>query len=172
MLWRRSAPTQTLPAPGPVPEARAIRQQALQASWKRDRRVASRRVALRWALWAARRYLLPAFAVVGAVVLVTLWVWQRWLAPAVAPVIAPAITTAPASTSAPAPPTLGAPRTVPESPDERPAIAPEPALQLRLQAEMPAPGPRAPPTNSAQPSADRFPPPKLTSDNWLHSKEP
>ncbi len=180
MLWRRSAPAQTLPAPGPVPDAHAIRQLLLQASWKRDRWVARRRVAMRWALWAARRYVLPAALALATLTFVWLWALPRWLTPDAAPVAAPAAATipAPVPTSAQLPAPM--PYAVSESPNGRSGVPAEPILQLRLQSELLTPGtpataistPSTPSTKAAPSPADRFPPPTLTSDNWLHSKEP
>ena len=37
--------------PAPVPDIDVLRRAALQASWRRDRRIARRRTAMRWALW-------------------------------------------------------------------------------------------------------------------------
>ena len=156
MLWRRSAPAQTLPAPGPVPDVHAIRQLRLQASWQRDRWVARRRVALRWTLWYARRYVLPGALLVAVVVWGGLWLMPRWLAPA----------------PSPAPLPVATPASVPAPSQENPGNLPEPALQLRLQSQLPAARASAPSSAAAAPQTDKFQTPKLTPDNWLHSKEP
>ncbi len=63
MPWSKNPPTQT-PSPTPrgraaVPTSEAIRRAALGASWARDHRVARRRLALRWLLWAGWRIGLP-----------------------------------------------------------------------------------------------------------------
>ena len=54
--------------PRPLPGAESVRQAALAASWRRDRAVARRRLAWRWAgwyLWRALPYLLAACALLG-----------------------------------------------------------------------------------------------------------
>ena len=69
MLWRRSVQT---PAPSLaplVPEGESVRLSALQASWRRDRWVARRRLALRWLAWIGWRYGLPALGLVAALTL-------------------------------------------------------------------------------------------------------
>jgi hypothetical protein len=55
------------------PDAEALRQAALRASWSRDRRVARRRVALRWLAWAFWRYGLPILLVVVVGATVVAW---------------------------------------------------------------------------------------------------
>ena len=165
MLWHRSVPAQTLPAPGPVPDVHALRQLRLQASWQRDRWVARRRVALRWALWFAGRYVLPAALVLAAAMLLWFWLIPHWMAPAALPATSPAAMPASAPVAIWAPTPATAPVQLPE-----PAL--EPVLQLRLQSELPAAGTSAPPSKAAAPRADKFPSPKLAPDNWLHSKEP
>ena len=69
MLWRRS---ETPPSPheGPpsIPDSDAVRQAALQASWRRDRRVAQRRIAWRWLTWYFQRF--SPYVVAGFAVLV------------------------------------------------------------------------------------------------------
>lgn len=55
------------------PDPDALRQVALRASWTRDRRVARRRVALRWLAWAFWRYGLALLLVVAVAVSVVWW---------------------------------------------------------------------------------------------------
>lgn len=58
MQWQRSAHQQPpSPRQPSIPGSEALRLAALQASWRRDRRVARRRIAWRWVVWFARRYL-------------------------------------------------------------------------------------------------------------------
>ncbi|WP_439587320.1 hypothetical protein [Hydrogenophaga sp.] len=55
------------------PDAEALRQSALRASWTRDRRVSRRRVALRWFAWAFWRYGLALLLVLAAAAAVAVW---------------------------------------------------------------------------------------------------
>lgn len=65
MLWQRSAPLQSIREGRPsVPGSDAVRLAALQASWRRDRLVAQRRIVWRWAVWYAQRWTPPAIAAV------------------------------------------------------------------------------------------------------------
>jgi hypothetical protein len=73
MLWKTSRPLHIPLAAQPVPDAHALRRAALQTSWRRDRWVARRRLALRWMLWALERYgtkIVGGFALVAAA-----WIW-------------------------------------------------------------------------------------------------
>jgi hypothetical protein len=64
-----------------VPSTEAIRQAALSASWARDRRVARRRLAWRWLLWAGWRIGLPLLLALALVA------WLLWpIAPSGTPV--------------------------------------------------------------------------------------
>ena len=63
------------PEPRPLhPDAEALRQVALRASWTRDRRVARRRVALRWLAWAFWRYGLALLLVLAIAASLAWWV--------------------------------------------------------------------------------------------------
>lgn len=185
MLWRRSVPAQTLSAPGPVPDTNAIRQMLLQASWQRDRWVVRRRVAVRWTLWFLGRYLLPALLALAAAAFIWLWLLPRWTPAQLAHPPRQVSPPAPAAPPAPASEPVATPRhtplvAVPEPPAERPsetAESAETALQLRLQSELPQSGASMAKAGASQPrpsaaAPDKFPTPKLTPDNWLHSKEP
>ena len=168
MLWRRS---ETPPSPheGPpsIPGSDAVRQAALQASWRRDRRVAQRRIAWRWVTWYFQRfspYVVAGFAVlVGAAYLQgSLPSWQSSGDPPDAP--EPAVAHAPYLP--PVVPTVQV--TSPRAPhDAVPTI--ERPLTLRaslvLGAHPDAPSP-APDTKT---SPDTL---SLKPENWLHSKEP
>jgi hypothetical protein len=80
MLWKTPRPLHIPPAPQPVPNAHALRLAALQSSWRRDRWVARRRVALRWVLWVLGRYGLYAMGTVAAA-----WAAWLWLVPLATP---------------------------------------------------------------------------------------
>ncbi|MGY8905524.1 MAG: hypothetical protein ACKVIH_13340 [Burkholderiales bacterium] len=67
LFLKRTPPPVFASAPYTVPDAETLRQQALQRGWRRSQRVAQRRLALRWLLWALPRYVLPAAALLGAV---------------------------------------------------------------------------------------------------------
>lgn len=57
MLWQRSEPLKSPhELPPPIPGSDLVRQAALQASWRRDRRVAQRRIAWRWTVWYLQRF--------------------------------------------------------------------------------------------------------------------
>lgn len=60
-------------------DAETLRMAALRASWTRDRRVARRRVALRWLAWAFWRYGL-ALLLVLAIAASLAW-WMRGVSP-------------------------------------------------------------------------------------------
>ena len=74
MQWQRSEHQQP-PSPRrrpSVPDSEAVRLAALQASWRRDRRVARRRIFWRWIVWFALRYL-PWLLVALALLM---WLWR------------------------------------------------------------------------------------------------
>ncbi len=54
--------------------AEAVRLAALQTSWRRDRSVARRRLAVRWFAWAFWRYGLPVLLVLGTAACVAAWI--------------------------------------------------------------------------------------------------
>lgn len=184
MLWRRSAPTFTAPPVAPVPDAEALRRAALQASWQRGRWVARRRVAFRWALWAASRYLMPALAVFG----VAAWLWlgvlpgvhnpwpqlQQWVgwsqAPvATAPTPVEPVSPAPMAASAPSPAPVDTSAGVEFSPEGE--ELPQP-LALKFEARWAAATPTSPASTVTAAVVDAEPSPPLKPENWLHSKEP
>ena len=145
-----------------------MRLSALQASWRRDRWVARRRIALRWVTWAAWRYGLPALGLLAALAIgwrvVLGWPAEsRALEPATAPTLAPETTDAV------------------KAPSNAPTADTEPPVKLRFEPAWPAtrPAPQPPQTHNApdrstDPDLDAFPPltPPLKPENWLHSKEP
>lgn len=154
MLWRRAAPSPVVPCTTQVPDADRLRLTALQASWDRGRWVARRRVALRWVLWIATRYLMPALAVLG----VAAWLWLG--------VPQAATTSAPAK----APQDIE----VMVSPTHNPEgdmIDSYATLKLETRwAAATQPHPAAVGTDVTSTEPD--PHPLLKPENWLHSKEP
>jgi len=56
-----------------VPSSDTVRQAALRASWARDHRVARRRLAFRWLLWAWWRIGLPVLVALALAVWWLLW---------------------------------------------------------------------------------------------------
>lgn len=187
MLWRRTAPPLTVPPVAPVPDAEALRLALLQASWRRGRWVARRRLALRWLLWATTRYLMPATLVFG----LAAWLWlgvlpsvgNPWLqlAPWTGRSVQPERPT-------PAPPTALV------TPPLTPAVAPDEALEyetayvefspegeeiprplaLKFEARWAGAGQRLGRGTVPAPASEPVPNPQptLKPENWLHSKEP
>ena len=152
MVWTPSAPE--LPrsfGAAPVPDVEGLRRAALQASWRRDRRVAQRRMAMRWAVWYALRGL-PLLAVAAAA---WLWVSNQTVVPG-----SPVLLATP-----PKPATAHPPQG-------------EPVLQLRLESPLQSAPPASGAPSASVPiagksaSATESPSPQLKPDNWLHSKEP
>lgn len=199
MLWRRSIPQNPRsPGPKPVPDTNELRRAALQASWQRDRRVAQRRMAMRWALWYGARAV-PVLVVAGAVAaLVWLWVMPRLpgtalnlAAPQSRPARAPVPVTVPLPVTVPVPapvpiaPTIAPPTPTPQFADPaydtsavRDSKPRESGLQLILESPL-----RLAPTSDNSPAvreraldkhavAKNSPSPQLKPDSWLHSQEP
>ena len=193
MLWRRSIPQNPRsPGPKPVPDTNELRRAALQASWQRDRRVAQRRMAMRWALWYGARAV-PVLVVAGAVAaLVWLWVMPRLpgtalnlAAPQSQPARAPVPVTVPVPAPVPIAPTIAPPTPTPQFADPaydtsavRDSKPRESGLQLILESPL-----RLAPTSDNSPAvreraldkhavAKNSPSPQLKPDSWLHSQEP
>lgn len=97
----------------PQAHAEALRQAALRASWRRDRRVARRRVALRWLAWALWRYGLALLLVLVVAASVAIWMHRT----SQTSLHAPRFTLMPASPGASA---------APLPPSETPPIRQEP----------------------------------------------
>ena len=157
MLWRRSAQTPAPSLASLVPEGETVRLSALQASWRRDRWVARRRLALRWLAWIGWRYGLPALGLLAAMTLV----WRMVLGwPAAGTGIEP-----------PASPAAHAHEPTSDTPDEPTVrLRFDPAWSDALNAPArltPAPLPAASEPEAAIPFT-----PHLKPENWLHSKEP
>ena len=195
MLWRRSIPqSPRSPGPKPVPDTNELRRAALQASWQRDRRVAQRRMAMRWALWYGARAV-PVLVVAGAVAaFVWLWVMPRLSGTALnlaAPHTQPARVPLHLPVTAPVPapvaiaPTIAPPKPTPQfaapaydTSAVRDSNPRESGLQLRLESPL-----RLAPTSDNSPAvraraldkhavAKNSPSPQLKPDSWLHSQEP
>jgi hypothetical protein len=155
-----------------VPEGESVRLAALQASWRRDRWVARRRIWLRWTLWGAQRYGVPAIGALG--VIAGLWFAVRatmgWLetpsptepVAAIAPQATPPETSTTAAAQAPEP----APLTTTDPNNASPAsLRFKPSLRISPRIETPV-------SSAKLPDLAKFPNPQLISENWLHSKEP
>lgn len=148
-----------------IPSAEAVRRSALEASWRRDKRVARRRLFWRWALWYVRRFSV-AVLVVLALVLAVMHFSDRWLAwshaagpPIAAPAKMPAVE--------PATPTVAAAHpsedlALADAPDWIGEPVPSHAVHhLGIRAPGAAPAPSRP--------TDTLP---LKPETRLHSKEP
>jgi hypothetical protein len=169
MLWHRderlppSAPTRSPVVPG----SDALRQAALEASWRRDRKVAQRRIAWRWVVWCLQRYSLPVLGGLGAMGLVIyvagLWP-QEPAVPSSHAVTAPERQTSGGAPSAPAPSETTTVMTTP-------AEDPSDQAPLRLRGSVLLNDARATslPDSVAPVSADTL---SLKPETWLHSKEP
>ncbi len=159
----------------PVPDLDGLRRAALQASWRRDRRVAQRRMAFRWIAWYALRGL-PLLAIAVAM---GLWVLPHLAGSALAPANTPVRQASTNAGASVAPATVAAPPN-PATPDLQRG---EPRLELKLgspfQPTPPATGESAAnmpsasvPAAGTAVSATDSPSPQLKPDNWLHSQEP
>lgn len=186
MLWRSRSTPIAIPHAAPVPDTQVLRQALLQASWRRNRWVARRRIVWRWLLWFGVRYLLPALVVFG----LGAWLWMAVLPGATLPWSA---RPASAPQRLPAPPaqadrtdTAIAPDNTTTTdhllPDEDPAnvqYSPEgealpTPLVLKFDPAWPDRAAPRPPLvePGASARATPFPDPQLQPENWLHSKEP
>lgn len=166
MQWQRSEDL-SKPHPNPkfIPDSESLRLAALQASWRRDHRVAQRRIAWRWTTWYVQRYAPHAFAALlllaGVAYLSGVrpsWSWPenpstdrepmpRYVPPLVPVAVIPA-----------------------DAPPDTPDIAVEDddaPLVLRNSLNFETRSPTATPV--VQTSADTL---SLKPENWLHSKEP
>jgi uncharacterized membrane protein YdfJ with MMPL/SSD domain len=169
MLWQRSEPlTPPHVVPPTIPGSDTVRQAALQASWRRDRRVAQRRIAWRWVVWYFQRF--SPHVLVGLAVLVgaaylsgSLPSWQDNGAQSEsqeAPVVQ-----APYS-----PPSVAVTQlAVPPAPQQDTAADIDLPLILRISSAFAEHAANATPPGSAQISPDTL---SLKPENWLHSKEP
>ena len=179
MVWYRSvAHLPRSVGAAPVPDIDGLRRAALQASWRRDRRVAQRRMAMRWVGWYAVRGL-PLVLIAAAI---WFWILPHLADSALAPANPP-LHQAGAHASASVAPARPAAIAAPPSPALSELQRLEPGLELRLErpfqsapfdtgaqvanvqsARLPAAGKPASATDSLFP--------QLKPDNWLHSQEP
>ena len=161
MPWLSNASRKRPHTPAPVPDVNALRLAALQASWQRDRWVARRRVALRWALWYAGKYGLQVLLALA----VAAFVWLRVL-PMVTARDEP-VAAAPPPAPIPAMP-AALPPVQPPTPEASPPASPDEAdPPLRLEREW-----KSAPLKQITVLEDDSPAPPLKSDNALHSQEP
>ena len=161
MPWLSSSKTKPPDVPAAVPDTSVLRSTALQASWRRDRWVGRRRVALRWSLFYLRNYGLQGMLLMG----MGLFVWLRivpWLVPPLQqPAAGVAIALPPLSVVRPEQPAHSS------APEALMPISPETNPPLRLERQSAA--------VSARPISvheDDSPAPRLKPDQWLHSQEP
>ena len=168
MLWQSNASPQP-PATSAlkVPGAEAVRQAALEASWRRDKRVAQRRLFWRWTLWYIQRFYGHALVVL-ALAVGAVHFSDHWLArplPTSEPFAAPS----PASAIEPVAPTATT-APLPEPPALVAAsewVGDPMRLRTSLQLGVQTPGAVTSPVPSGPP--DTLP---LKPETWLHSKEP
>lgn len=155
MQWDGSAHSnRPHPRQLPIPSSEAVRTAALQASWRRDRRVARRRIAWRWIAWYAQRYL-PALLALLALLAIGSYL-AGWV-PAM-----PRFDGRPAEA-------VAAAHVHPIAPAEPAAKANDTPLTLRVSRQFEPHEALPAALDEAQTSADTL---TLTTENWLHSKEP
>lgn len=168
MLWQ-SNPSPQPPATSAlkVPSAEAVRLAALEASWRRDKRVAQRRLFWRWTLWYIQRFyarVLVGLALIsGAVYLSDHWFGR--------PLTAGEATSAPANPSVvgPAESTEAA---VPSPPQPAQTVAPDwvdEPMKLKTFRQL---GVRTSSATTASAPSGQTDTLSLKPENWLHSKEP
>lgn len=165
MPWPKSASTPSSVAQFPVPCAEAVRLAALEASWRRDKRVARRRLFWRWTLWYIQRYHRHALALMALALAMAYFSGARWPASNGTKHPPPVLSTAPLNAEAPPQaPVVAEPPAEPDAPLEiNEPVSLRPALRLADASATPADVPIAvgPP--------DTLP---LKPETWLHSKEP
>ena len=183
MPWQQAAQAQPPRPATPVPGGESVRLTALQATWKRDRQVARRRLWWRWTVWGAQRYVLPLAA--GLSMFAGLWFGVRatmswWEAPSLSNQPVASVTTKPSpSTAAPdTPPTASESQTSRHKPLPPKAMITPSGVTMAFEMALTTPSGRAhqsnqsPVSSAALPEAAKIPNPQLISENWLHSKEP
>ena len=183
MLWRRPPQIRLIPQTAPVPDAEALRRAVLQASWRRDRWVARRRVWLRWLVWVTVRYLMPALLVFG----LGAWLWLGVLPDMGKPLDPRTIFQKPAASPPPAAPPVHESTPLPATTPPPSTAGPEAVLFSPEGEELPVPltlrfesrwattvSDSDKLTTTVSAASDTFTPiqPHLKPENWLHSKEP
>ena len=168
MLWQSNAsPRPPATSALKVPGAEAVRQAALEASWRRDKRVAQRRLFWRWTLWYIQRFYLHALVAL-ALVFGAVHFSDHWLAwplsasePVAAPDNTPLVVPADLPAASTPPPEQIAPTAAPDWVGE--------PMTLHASRQLDARPPRT--TTAPAPSGltDTLP---LKPETWLHSKEP
>lgn len=165
MQWQRSEHQQPhSPRQPSLPGSEALRLAALQASWRRDRRVARRRIAWRWMVWYARRYL-PWLVAALALLIVAGYLSGRlpaWSG------TEPRLVEAEAAVYSPAPMAVSV-ATAAAGHLEPVAETDSAPLKLQFSAQIERTARVATAAIEAPTSPDTL---TLTPENWLHSKEP
>lgn len=162
MLWQ-SNPSPQPPATSAlmVPSAEAVRQAALEASWRRDKRVAQRRLFWRWTLWYIQRFYAHALVVLalvlGAVYLSGHWLNRSRSAGETTSALAPA--TSPEATAPPQQPPVST--VASDWVGEPMKLKAFRQLGAQTSSAITAPAPSG--------QTDTL---SLKPENWLHSKEP
>lgn len=183
MPWQQAAQAQPPRPATTVPGGESVRLTALQATWKRDRQVARRRLWWRWTVWGAQRYALPL--AVGLSVITGLWFAVRatmgWLEAPSLPsqqVTSVAAEPSPPATAPDTPPALPTSPALPYKPMPPKTVVTPSGVALAFEVDLTAPNGRtnrsnqSPVSSAALPGAAKIPNPQLISENWLHSKEP
>jgi hypothetical protein len=162
MPWLSNASPKRPHNPAPVPDVHVLRRKALEASWRRDRWVGHRRVAVRWTLFYARRYGLPGLLLLC----IGLVIWLRVMPWAMAPddEIGNISAALPVTSTLPKHPT---PATFEVTPAAPLPANPESDPPLRLERYW-----RGASARQIYVHPDDTPAPQLKPDHWLHSQEP
>ena len=171
MLWHRGARLQAPQESRSIPGSDVLRENALQASWRRDRQVAQRRILWRWTVWYAQRWAPGGFAMLLLSVGIAYLTGWHPLGDSADRTDDPAATSAatPAPVPAPAPVAV---RSEPAAAASAPASSPTndaAALTLRSSTMLLPKSPQPTPSTESPASPDTL---TLQSEKWLHSKEP
>lgn len=165
MFWSRTQTSKLPLATASVPHSQALLQAALQASWKRDRRVGRRRLALRWVVWAFLRYGLPFLLLLAVATVVWFWLVPSLRAMAVnqaiisPPEVATPVQTLPVTATEPADTNIKIDTT-------------GDSIALRLERILSSGSPATDSANRSPTAVEPVNNPSLKPENWLHSKEP
>lgn len=168
MPWPKSASTPSSVAPFSVPCAEAVRLAALEASWRRDKRVARRRLFWRWTLWYIQRYHRHVLVLIALALAAAYFSGARWPASSGPTDKHPGTNAVPSNASdspqALEPVVVAEP---PSGPDAASVMDEPVTLRTSPQLGVPSATPSSAPTFSGPP--DTLP---LKPETWLHSKEP
>lgn len=161
MQWQRSAHQQPpSPRQPSIPGSEAVRLAALQASWRRDRSVARRRIFWRWVVWFAFRYL--SWLLVALALLIAAGYLAGWF-PEV-PAAEQRLIEAEAAVYAPSLVAIE-----PLEPVAETDWTPLNPLKLRASVQLERSAKDMTTAVEAPTSPDTL---SLIPENWLHSKEP